>query len=830
MKRIFLTGLAAALILGFFPAGAQEKEEPRQVLEEIEVVNVEVPVRVFAKKNPVKGLKKEDFKLYIDGEEREIHGFFEVRKKISTPPEAHMPRLFVLMFNVSSYGLDLEKGLHTFFEKVIRPGDRLMVMTNNVFLNERRVDDPKKEMEKIIKILDIETARMGQGIRSLEFNLRYLATSFQLDFQNTGKGGRSAAHDEAVIRRFIDNYKEYYEEFKSKFFDPNEKMYLRVADQLKRQKYEKWVLHFYQTPVFPHLNHLDVMYKIIENFFSSVGDMNEYTFDAEIKMSTPDKSRVDTLSKIFLNTGATFHTLLMKPFLNEFFEGYTYRPVAVDSEYISRETAKLTGGSILYSIDVEKFIKKISRQEDVYYMLTYVPRDKGEKSKLKVKVSNPAYRVVYDDHQRPRYLKKMVKTVTRETPQVRFRKLLAKDGVLFALISGVQLETAKDQGEQKQGKLFLNIKVLNDQAQEISGAKKGFTCTSETVPIRLRLPVLEKGQYRMLIEVNDLVTGRNDLEFLEIRSEAAVALETGHTAYEFITGPVPVFPGLETGVADSRGGSGARLFEDILPGSTLTGDAESSLTMALSKKEIDPGILPSILADVAVYCERLKAGSLDFFCIEEINESQIKALEWRGKSRKVTNRFTYGYQLIKGEGKTREKRTLFNRNGDEQVEENVDLLTHFKYRHIIYGPLIFNRAAQAFYRYDIIGKREWKGKTVYIIEAVPRSSEGRGFVSGRFWVDAEDYSILRIEIYQNSLANFGEIQRLAGQHNVEPCITIINEYEIVKKGIRFPSKLYYEEAYKDKGGKLMVQSVGNVTFRDYQFFNIETKVTKEQRQ
>ena len=62
-----------------------------------------------------------------------------------------------------------------------------------------------------------------------------------------------------------------------------------------------------------------------------------------------------------------------------------------------------------------------------------------------------------------------------------------------------------------------------------------------------------------------------------------------------------------------------------------------------------------------------------------------------------------------------------------------------------------------------------------------------------------------------------------------PRITIINEFEIVKKGVRFPSKLYYEEAYKDKRGRMVVQALGNVTFKDYQFFAIETHVTKEER-
>lgn len=107
--------------------------------------------------------------------------------------------------------------------------------------------------------------------------------------------------------------------------------------------------------------------------------------------------------------------------------------------------------------------------------------------------------------------------------------------------------------------------------------------------------------------------------------------------------------------------------------------------------------------------------------------------------------------------------------GREKVKENATLKTRFKYKQLVFGPLIFDRGSQQVYRYEIIGRKDWKGKAVYIVEAVT-------------------------------------------------------------KGVRFPSKLYYEEAYQDKRGRMIVQSLGNVTFRDYQFFAIETRVTRETRE
>lgn len=830
MKKTIIVTITIVMLQWFVTVGAQEAEQDTErIREEIEVVNIEVPVRVYSKKKPVKGLQKSDFKLFVNKKKQAINGFYEVRKKIETPEGKREPRLYVLIFNVLSHAGELGEGLDTLFGTVIQPGDRVMALTNNMYLKDKVIADPKDYRDKLEQILHMEWLKMKQALSSLEYNLRYLASSFKMSMKTPEQrvGGRGIVfsdpeRQELIVTRFIEDYLGHLEDFKQKYFNPGQEQYLKIADYLKSQKIETWVLNFYQAPEFPMLkrNGGDV-YNMIAYFAGAAEVPNPYIQEVETGLGKPNRLHVETISKVFLNTGATFHTLLMKSDTPDFYEDFQYTAVPIDSEHISRKVTRMTGGKVIASNDIEKFMKKVSGIEDVYYVLTYAPDASEGKEVVEVRVPNKKYRMVYDDQQRPRYLKQAVKALKDKTPQIRLGEVALKEGSLQVSISGVQLVREKDgekegekDGEQK-GKIQLNIKILNDRAQEIAGTAKGFTCRAETIPLRFRLPSLTAGQYQLIFEVNDVISGKNDVALKDLEIERDYLLEPGEEAFGFIGTPVQGEPG-----TPGRNTRGLGLIQPL----------KEIVDTSFSRDGIEPGKLPGILEKVADYCDRLRATSLNFYCLEEVNEEVLKTLQWRGKIRKEEKSCVYGYQLVKDKGKAVEKRALFEVNGREELKNNVQLNTRFKYKNVVYAPLVFNRRAQEFYRYEIIGKKEWKGKSVYVVEAVPRTAGNKGFVSGRFWVDEEDFSILRIEFYQTSVKNFDDIEKLAGEHQLAPKITIINEFEIVKKGVRFPSKLYYEEAYKDKQGRMAVQALGNVTFKDYQFFAIETRVTKEEQE
>ena len=824
MNKAIVLIIMGVMIQFTMVKGQGQEQETGRIREEIEVVNIEVPVRVYAKKKPVKGLQKSDFKLFVDKKEYAINGFYEVRKKIDTPEGQREPRLYVLIFNVLSEADEMGKGLDTLFGNVIQPGDRVMTLTNNMYLKDKVIADPKDYLEKLKKILHMEWLKMKQALSSLEYNLRYLASSFKMSMKTPEQrtGGRGIAFNdperqELIVTRFIEDYRGYLDDFKQTYFNPGQEQYLKIADYLKSQKIKTWVLNFYQAPAFPMLkrNGGDI-YNLIAHFADAADVPNPYTREVETGMGKPNRTHVEIIGKVFLNTGATFHTLLMNSDTPAFYEDFEYRAVPIDSEHISRGVTRMTNGKVMASNNIDKFIKNVSGMEDVYYVLTYAPGASKGKGVVEVRVPRKKYRVVYDDQQRPRYLKQAAQALKDKVPQIRLGEVQLKDGLLHAFVSGVQLvreKEGKKEGELT-GKIRLNIKILNDRAQEIADTVKGFTCRTETVPLRLRLPSLPAGQYQLVFEVNDVNSGKNDVALKEIKTERDHLLKPGEEAFGFIG----------TAVQREPGPAG-----ESTPVPGLIQPLREIVDTSFSRDGIDPGKLPGILENAADYCDRLRATSLNFYCLEEVNEEVLKSLQWRGKTRKEEKTYVYGYRMVKGEGKPMEKRALFEVNGREELKNDVPLNTRFKYKNVVFAPLVFNRGAQQHYRYEIIGKKEWKGKGVYVVEAVPIAADKQGFVSGRFWVDEGDFSILRIEFYQTSLKNFGDIEKLAGVHRLAPRITIIHEFEIVKKGVRFPSKLYYEEAYKDSRGRMVVQALGNVTFKDYQFFAIETHVTKEER-
>jgi hypothetical protein len=491
-------------------------QEHEKIIEKVEVINIETPVRVFYKNKPVKGLKKNDFKLFVDGEERAINGFYQVSKKLDRLPPLYAdqpPRLFVLVFNISSTSSDLQEGMETFFKQVIRPGDRIMVLTNNVFLNERVVEDPQKEKEKIVKIVDMETSRIWHKLIVIESNLKYIASTLKYEVENP----LSPASLERAIRRFLVDYQAYFTEFREFFFNPPEEQYVKVAKYLQQRQVEKWIFHFYEIPMFPRLKIIDgTLYHAIEGFFKSKRMLNPYVFDIMLKMERPnDLDFVKHIGKIFLNTGATFHTLLLHNKPPKFFENYNYQAVSTDSQHIFRQVTRLTHGKVMASNNMEKFVNVVSAQEDVYYMLTYAPGKSSQKGKTKIKVTvtnkkYPGVRIVYDNQYRAPYFRKIIRKVKEKIPQIRIRQLDVKNGILSARISGIQLAPEDKEGNNR-GKILLRIKLLNEKAILVSSTQKAVKTRAAEVPISLRHPGLKTGNYQVFFEVTDLNSGSNDL-------------------------------------------------------------------------------------------------------------------------------------------------------------------------------------------------------------------------------------------------------------------------------------------------------------------------------
>ena len=97
-------------------------QEEESIKEKVDVVNVEIPVRVFYKDEPVGDLTKDDFRVYEGKKLQTINGFFVKRKKIAQViPQSDQEkpgRYFVLIFQITNFNDEFKKGLDYLFNQI----------------------------------------------------------------------------------------------------------------------------------------------------------------------------------------------------------------------------------------------------------------------------------------------------------------------------------------------------------------------------------------------------------------------------------------------------------------------------------------------------------------------------------------------------------------------------------------------------------------------------------------------------------------------------------------------------------------------------------------
>ncbi|MCK4889371.1 MAG: hypothetical protein KAS97_05520, partial [Candidatus Aminicenantes bacterium] len=156
MKKQFIILIVLGLIL-FTSAGTQTEE--KKIKEEVSVLNIEVPVRVFYKKKPVDGLTKNDFSLIVNGKERNIVHFNIIRKQIETQEmvlqkdKEFPPRYFVLAVNITNFDSDVKDGIVQIVDRMVRKNDAMLIFINTKSLIIKNFQDKTAAKEKIFEMI-----------------------------------------------------------------------------------------------------------------------------------------------------------------------------------------------------------------------------------------------------------------------------------------------------------------------------------------------------------------------------------------------------------------------------------------------------------------------------------------------------------------------------------------------------------------------------------------------------------------------------------------------------------------------------------------------------
>ncbi len=506
-------------------------QEQERIVEKVTVTNVEVPVRVLYKGEPVADLTKDDFILYENGKKMEVNAFYLKRKKIKITPTAPqetaetqkavvLPRTFVLVFNVTSYNDEFQKAVDHLFDKVLLPTDQLMIFANDKTRKYTDLQDMAKIKKQLVTDLIEESQKSRR--RLLQYINRLEAYLQVNDFRR--KFSRRDTEQPQRLISFLQKYLISWVEYKNLYLTPRVDRFYYFSRFLEKLKTEKWVLNFYQFEFFPRIRLGSDIFIKMRNIASELSNSNNATSVAQGRKLDTMLNQLSTelnliqgfpneeITRLFYKVDATFHSFFITTTSPTTMQDFDYKTVSSDLERVLKGITDVTGGRNITSNELVKSLETVSEVEDVYYILTYAPRDPRVKGKLKIKVTNRKYDVLYDDNFRADYIGEYLQKLEEKlkTPDVKVTDFSFKGKTLVFTVRDFLMRKIENQ-DKPVGRIKVRIRLIDAGGNSFFDSAK--ILTAGKAEMKISIPAfanVKKGDYNFLIDAQDMFTGKED--------------------------------------------------------------------------------------------------------------------------------------------------------------------------------------------------------------------------------------------------------------------------------------------------------------------------------
>lgn len=526
--------LYLSMVILFVCSGPLFCQQDEDVLQEtVRVVNVEVPVRVYLKGQPVDNLTKNDFTLFEGGKRQEIHGFILKRKKIKVheleldAQQERVPksRYFVLVFRITHYNDYIKEGLDYVFENVLNTQDQLLVFVNDRSAFFESLADKVSVKTRVNFLLEDVSLKARNDLLLYVKRIESVLNKhkFEMTLRQSGGHGNPIQQKHRYIEEYLRKFLDIWKIYKKKNLVPDINTYYNFARFLKNINKEKWVINFYQFELFPdilinsenmrRIRRLIGEWQISENqelvIFSRIISrlINEIGSELAIAKDFPS----DEVAKIFHNVDATFHSVFMRTTMSTLMEDMEYREIASELENSLRSITDLTGGKLVVSNKLDTALDRISEVEDIYYILTYAPKNPDTVGKIKLKATNRKYDLVYSPNLRSGFLGQFLEDKEKKGKEPRIEDLRFKRGKLMFGISDFFWD--KKEG----GKLTVRIRINTPRGQSVFDQKKAIRASQEKINLSLNFNTLKSGEYDFVVDVTDLSTSMTATGLLKAR-------------------------------------------------------------------------------------------------------------------------------------------------------------------------------------------------------------------------------------------------------------------------------------------------------------------------
>jgi hypothetical protein len=505
--RWVVSGILCLIYLLTPSLAAQEKAQ-----EDVTVTVVEVPVRVLLKGQPVRDLGRENFKVFENGVGQEITQFQIISRQIEgrpTPkPADRTPRLFLLIFNIYDYEPAVGAAIDDFFRDVFRPGDSVLILAEDRVLNVERGqglgDFVAGIKDALAKFKSISTQSTVKNFRDLDYESDRLLNTLR----GTGGGQMMATSIDHGIVQFFENCRNIWEVYRNQFLLPDLDSYELLLRKIRSLEGEKWAICFQQREMFPMLKSSSQLDIAIGNWIGSQVDPQDQVKARLVQARQEDLRRSfdftasfspDLLSDLFLGADMTFHLILLKSSRVVFSQNFELREVGQEFEAMLKKISVSTGGHYDFSNRPGDVLKEAARKENFHYLLVYSPREllTDKKRTIEVQVDRDGVDVIY-----------LKRPLGGGPNLIAISEVKVTGQSLGFSVDHCQILTVDG---RRRGSASVKLLLYNEATDKVFDEGRTLELTRETARISLNIEKLEPGDYFLIIEVVDLVSGATDV-------------------------------------------------------------------------------------------------------------------------------------------------------------------------------------------------------------------------------------------------------------------------------------------------------------------------------
>jgi len=384
----------------------------QQIQEESIVINVEVPTRIFDGTVFVDNLTIDDFEIYQDGELQKIEAVYMIKKKSierreeKTRFNPQTSRQFYLWFQMSEYMPQIREAIEYFFNNVIFPGDKLVVITSlkAYDLNDQALENISKAeiADKLNNLIRKDTTSGNLEYRASLRDLQEIVTVIEAKAEEedgTSFVEDSISPDASVfnigsIEEVVQMYSTILDKLEKLRFIDQQKL-LGFAQYLKNREGQKHIFLFYQRELLPQIDP-----NILNNFLSQEQSNPSLQLTLASLLTTNNRDisiDVEKVKQGFADSSLSIHFLYLKK-MTEHYRGIQMQEKSEDIYGAFSEMAKATGGITESSANPAWAFQRAVDALENYYLLYYSPKNyrrDGKFKKIEVRVKNKKYKITH---------------------------------------------------------------------------------------------------------------------------------------------------------------------------------------------------------------------------------------------------------------------------------------------------------------------------------------------------------------------------------------------------------------------------------------------------